>query len=198
MSLGYNVSLKELFENDTKTTTEKYEEFKSYIFRKGYGDRIQELSLFKNFFEYFFLTQKVVFEIEWHQYQDYNDNWLYFDIQNLKVNQYLEISVFELNDSIEEIWDYSFDKFTEENVSDWAKWYEKLNKETQEIRQEIDKIIVFLKALYDSYGAYYLIYLFGRRARVKITKEGIEIDNENIDYLSGDEFDKIINIDNKV
>lgn len=194
MSLFYEKDFLEIIGNKEKSNKERYEEFKKFIFLKGFGDKEQEYSLFQKFFNYFFELESEIFEIEWQQYQDYNDNWLYFDIQSIIINQYLYLSTFGLEENLDEIWEYKFDSDANENIDDWEKWYSELENENKHLRESIDELVIFLKGLYDSYGVYYFIYLFGRRAKVKISKKGIEIDSENIDYLDGDYYDKRIDI----
>lgn len=166
-----------------KTSKEKYEELKYHFRNKGYGDRNEELSFFKEYFSHFFEMQFDVFQVEWQQYQDYNDNWYYYDINELKVNQYLDIHFECFDDKDEKDWKYGFHKagFEDEKSDDSSKFYSKLEKENNHLRNQIDKVFIFLRALYDYYGGYYFIYVFGSRAKITISKEGIIIDNENIE-----------------
>jgi hypothetical protein len=186
MSSNYHKRYQDII-NGSGSNEERYNELKSYLHKKGYGDREQELKFVSGFFSELFNIQNDIFEIQWQQYQDYNDNWLYFDIQELKLNQYLYVnfSGFDFADS--DIWEYEYDRSVThtEKVDDWSKFDQSIQEEHKHLRQHTDNILIFLRALYDYYGRYYFIYLFGRRAKVKITKEGILIDNENVELAGG-------------
>ncbi len=191
MSYSYHKNYLEII-NGQGTIDEKYKELKHYLHRKGYGDQAQELSFITEFFAHFFNQQHDVYEIQWQQYQDYNDNWLYFDIQELVINQYLHVTFGGFDYAELDVWEYGFDSDDLENqsVAQWSVFYNDLSEKHEHLRPNIDKILIFLRALYDYYGRYYFIYLFGRRAKVKISGNGILIDNENVDLEGGKENDE--------
>ncbi len=190
MSYSYHRNYLDII-NSQETVEERFKELKYYLHRKGYGDKTQELSFIKEFFSSFFDHQQEIFEVQWQQYQDYNDNWLYYDIQELVINQYLHISFGGFDYAESDVWKYDFDRdvSTKESISDWTEFYKDLLEKHNYLRPNIDKILIFLRALYDYYGRYYFIYLFGRRAKVKISKKGILIDNENVELGGGKEND---------
>jgi hypothetical protein len=170
----------ELLEDSDKSSSELYKELKYSFRNKGYGNRKEELSFFKEFFSLFFEKQYDVFQVEWVQYQDYNDNWYYYDIQELKINQYLDIHFSGFDDRDENNWDYIFTGSDSGvgDIDDIRKYHAKLEREYKHLRKHVDKLFVFLRCLYDYYGGYYFIYVFGSRAKVSISKDGINIDSD--------------------
>ncbi len=176
-------ALIEMLEDEEKSSQELYEELKYSFRNKVYGNRDEELAFFKTFFSLFYEKQYEVFEIEWLQYQDYNDNWYYFDIKSVRVNQYLDHHFTGFDDADEKAWKYVFMTSLSEitDFDERKKAFAKLEKENQGLRKHIDKVFVFLRALYDYYGSYYFIYVFGDRAKVTISKDGMTIDNENVE-----------------
>lgn len=175
--------LKDMLEDQDKSSQALYEELKYSFRNKIYGNRKEELAFFKTFFSFFFEKQYEVFEVEWQQYQDYNDNWYYFDIKVVKINQYLDLSFSGFDDADESAWKYIFTSSMEnQNWEEKQKLHAQLERENNGLRVHIDKVFVFLRALYDYYGGYYFIYVFGDRAKVTISKNGMTIDNENLDW----------------
>lgn len=183
MAQSIEQALVEILEEEGKSSQVLYEELKYNFRNKVYGNRKEELSFFKTFFSLFFEKQYEIFEVEWQQYQDYNDNWYYFDIKSVKVNQYLNLHFSGFDDADESAWKYIFTSSMEnKNWEEQQKFHAKLERENNGLRVHIDKVFVFLRALYDYYGGYYFIYVFGDRAKVTISKDGMTIDNENLDW----------------
>ncbi|MBP7478097.1 MAG: hypothetical protein KA797_06200 [Chitinophagales bacterium] len=185
---------------DLKTRVDEVIEF---IANKGYGDREQEMEFISTFFQLVFKNHPELTSFEWCQYQDYNDSFLYFDLEYFLVNSKYNIDVygFQMWDE-EEDWMYYFkvEEIHNEtnnnnalNIStiddDWETEREQLQIQTKSIKLATDCILVFLKALYDYYKPYYFIYIFGRRATVCITSLGIEINNTDIKYIDGEKYD---------
>jgi len=172
------------------------EDLKAYYYRfGGYGDQQQELEFIKRFLGQVFKNHPQLEAFEWHQYQDYNDNYMSFDLQSFKVNNNYELSVSGLDWFDETDWNFMFynlnqeEEFCEDKDSefetDWRLWEQydaEIQKKCEPLRAPINLIIGFLKSLYDFYKAYYFIYVFGRRAKVEVTQKGIHIDHHNINY----------------
>lgn len=171
-----------------------------YKYKKGYGDQRQELEFFKHFFHQVFKIYPECIAFEWNQYQDYNDNYLYFDLELCKINYSIEVHTEGFDDlQHDATWDYSFDDETywksKNETIESSKIYDAIQHKYNYLRPVTDIIMAFLKACYDFYKPYYFIYLFGRRANVKITRQGISINAENINYLNGDYHDKQLIVD---
>lgn len=174
------------------------------LLQKGFGDREQELEFISKFLKKVFNNYHQLESFSFTQYQDYNDNYLEFTLENFYVNVKYHIEVYGLHFSnIDEDWSYRFSceenwerliennkKLSEEDWLNWERSEEELQKQLAPIKKATDCILVFLKALYDYYKPYYFIYVFGRRATVTITKQGIEINNNEINYIDGDSWDK--------
>lgn len=180
MSISLIESCVKLIDETDKSSQERYDELRYYFRNKGFGDRNEEMGFFRDFFSHFFKSQFKVFEVEWQQFEDYNDNWYYYDIKEVKINQYLNLWFTGFDDTGEEAWKYTFNQIGFKGERN-REYFAKLEKENNELRSHIDKVFIFLRALYDHYGGYYFIYVFGTRAKVKVTGSGIEIENEFID-----------------
>jgi hypothetical protein len=174
------------------------------LVHKGFGDNHQELKFISLFLQKVFSTYHQLESFTWSQYQDYNDNYLEFNLENFYVNKIYEMEAYGFNSwDTDEEWMYFFDcqeKFNSmigenENCTDeyWdnlRKYHSELQVELAPVKKATDCILVFFKALLEYYKPYYFIYVFGRRATVVVTKQGITIDNINIDYIDGDSWDK--------
>lgn len=163
---------------------------------KGFGDREQELSYLANFFKKVFENYTELKSFQWSQYQDFDDNYLYFEITNYQINDRYVIDIYSFNNWPRSNWNFSFnllDENKEQNIEKFEKRFKKLQKELHHLKQPIIILIFFLKSLYDFYGPYYYIYVFGRRATVKITGKGINIKTDKAYSIKGDKFDKIFN-----
>ncbi|MFS4483375.1 hypothetical protein ACKGJY_10175 [Hyunsoonleella sp. 2307UL5-6] len=173
------------------------EDLKAYYYHfGGYGDQHQELEFIKRFFQQVFKNYPQLEALEWHQYQDYNDNYMCFDLHSFLVNKKFYFMLGGLDWFDIEDWKFSFMGLQEDNhkfwegkdntsVKDWETWKEKeaaIQLKCTPLIEPLNLIIAFLKSLYDFYKPYYFIYVFGRRAKVEITKKGIRIDTENIYY----------------
>lgn len=170
-------SIFEIFEESDLSPKDTTEEIQVLFKNKGYGNRTEELSFLKNFFSRFFEVQYHVFQIDWNQYQDYNDNWYYYDLHDVKINQYINAFYFSF-DNEDESWNYHLDI---PDSGDKSKNNDKLKRELKILRNQIDKVFCLLKALDEYYGGYYFIYVFGSRAKISISKDGISIDKEDIE-----------------
>lgn len=187
----------------------RVERMKSCLLHKGFGDKEQELFFISEFFKHVFKKHSALISIEWSQYQDYNDEYLHFDLESYRVNEKYDMDVFGFdwwND--DQNWEYRFedetiwDSFTKDkkmhDKSEWEEWdkvYQELQEQLKPVKLATDCILSFLKVLYDYYKPYYFIYVFGRRARVKVTKDGIEISNIDVNYINGDSYDSEFKIE---
>jgi hypothetical protein len=192
--------------NQSLLPKEKITELSVYLGSKGYGDNKQELQFISDFFKTIFSNHDVINSFEWCQYQDWSDQGLHFDLETYKINDNLSID--ETFMGFENAPNYTFDpnidldyRFSNRDYDDlelpdteagWQKFtdfYDVFHKETAPLKVVVDYILIFLKSLYEHHRPYYFIYLFGRRAKVRITRAGIEIINNEIDYWNGSQFD---------
>jgi|GEM_PF-2988060 len=188
--------------NATLVPEDRVAELIWHLQKKGYGDREQELGYISSFFREVFARFPVLTSFEWNQYQDYNDEYYAFDLEAIKANDQYDVDVGGFNWFREEDWNYGFDwnnAWEQRQVPDakpryqqdgYFEAWEQLQQDLAPLKSATDVIVVFLKALYDHYRPYYFIYVFGRRARVRITRAGLAIDNRNIDYVDGDQDDR--------
>ncbi|HPH99775.1 MAG TPA: hypothetical protein PK772_05565 [Chitinophagaceae bacterium] len=188
----------EIFEiaNNTKFSLQERVQKLIYYYQvnRGYGDRESELDFFKHFFQQIYNQYPRFLSIEWYQYQVYNDNYLFFDLNNLRINQCIDPGInFDFWDD-EEDYNYEFcdaEFYLDGNNRDIIKLINTTQAKYSYLRPATDAILVFLKACYDFYKPFYFIYLFGRRAHVQITQEGISTNAEDIKYDNGNSYDKM-------
>lgn len=194
----------EIAENESMLPHQRVDALSEFFGHRGYGDRSQELQFVGVFFQQVFNKYPQLLSFEWKQYQDWKDQGLLFDLTDYKINENYNFGYYvgfenapnytiydnqvKLNYELRsQTLDDEFDDFfmsTNEQerangIEDYNRKYEELQTSLAPIRKPIDIILIFLKALYEHHRPYYFIYLFGRRALVKVTGVGITIENED-------------------
>lgn len=192
--------------NKSLSPKDRIIEMSVFLGDRGYGDHKQELQFISDFFKTIFSNHDVIYLFEWNQYQDWSDQGLHFDLESYKINDNLTINetFMGFNDApnytfnVDIDLDYRFsnrdhdDLDIPDNETGWKKFeefFDIFHKETVPLKVIVDYILIFLKSLYEHHRPYYFIYLFGRRAKVRITRAGIEINNNEIDYSDGSHYD---------
>jgi len=197
--------------NNSHLPSDRVLQMSVYLGDKGYGDNFQELQFISDFFKTIFLNHKVLHSFEWCQYQDWSDQGLYFDLKSYIINENLTINHnfygfenapnynFNSNFNL----DYNFLNSEHDNIElpdneiGWERYkefFDNYQKSLEPLKLVVDYILIFLKSLYEHHRPYYFIYLFGRRSKVRITRSGIEIFNNEVNYLDGNSYDNKFNI----
>jgi hypothetical protein len=181
-------------------------EMSYFLGDKGYGDNKQELQFIASFFKTIFQNHNELESFEWSQYQDWDDQGLYFDLQSYIINDKLTIGEsfmgfedapsYTFNPEINLNYGFSSKEHddiefpdTESGWEKYAEFFDNFQEQLAPTKVVVDYVLIFLKSLYEHHRPYYFIYLFGRRARVKITRLGVEITHNDIDYSDGDSYD---------
>lgn len=192
--------------NNSLSPKDRILKMSDYLGNKGYGDYKQELQFISDFFKTIFTKHEEIKSFEWSQYQDWSDQGLHFDLESYKINE--KLTIYETFMGFENAPDYTFNPDinlnyffnnidfedielpeTEEGWNEYSLFYDNFHKSTESIKVVVDYILIYLKSLYEHHRPYYFIYLFGRRGKVKITRTGIEINNDEINYYNGSSYD---------
>jgi hypothetical protein len=114
---------------------------------------------------------------QWKQLQDYNDEYMVFDLDSFVVNEASTISIYGFNWLYDDSWDFVLFDVNEEDslIVHKLRSNFSINELITPLREPVMAIIIFLKAHYDLYKPYYFIYLFGFRSVVHISSKGITI-----------------------
>lgn len=157
-------------------------------------DRTAETMFFGEFIQEIFKKHEHVESFSWRQTQDFNDNWHYFDLQNLSINDFevqydagfdwygRDAENFTIIDQYD-----NFSNPPYELVSGLEAEFEG-KKSSEEIRAfaadlfssfyqpPFDIFQVFLQSLHRAYHANYFIDLFGWCSSVYINRDGIRLE----------------------
>jgi hypothetical protein len=152
---------------------------------------VQHEQLFiKEVVQYFMEQSKVVHSIQWHHCNDYNDNFSYFDFEDFTINDYVSCgysfftncgwSLNSIAASDKFDWNFELDNHTEEEKlnmadADYGEKADAIRNSLKIYRPQTTAFFIFFKALFDHYGYFYYIYVFGRRATILINNDEMQI-----------------------
>lgn len=192
-----------IISDNSISLSERIEKMSVYLGNKGYGDLNQEIRFISDFFKFIFSKYDLIHSFQWSQYQDYSDQGHHFDFESIKINEIFDIDFSGFEDApnykFNPNLDLSYSFYTKELNSSiyfekigsdrYRELFEELQTDNIKLKAIINYILIFFKSIYEHHRPYYFIYLFGRRAKVKISRMGIEINNDEIDYSDGKESD---------
>ncbi len=162
-------------------------------------------------FRYFFAHNPLIESMQWEQGSYFNDNFCFYDLEDLRFNKVFGYSYngftadgWSINSKLSkdqfnwnfEIYDEDAvevieNKYFDDNEKYNDTWYNlevaALHKTGELYKNWITYITIFLKALYNHYGYYYYIYLFGREAKIHVNIERISIERTQPNLLSWEE-----------
>ncbi|MCU0328502.1 MAG: hypothetical protein MUE53_05880 [Chitinophagales bacterium] len=198
--------------------TKFIQEQNSGIHFKGYGTPELEMKFLHQVFLYIRSHHPDFKSISWMQSNNYNDNYIHFELACFEVNECLNINS-DINfnfvyDPTEELSsDISFDVYGGDNpefkaylklkninfdykdlsLNFYNEFKDYLNKKNAHLTTPCLKFLVFLKNLELNFGMYFFLYTFGNGSKVLIDENGIKITKLNLNDVEGISLDEGIN-----
>lgn len=179
----------------TLSLERRIEKLSFYIKRDKYKAKEKEIISIKDFFIQVFNKYPSIITFSWH---NINCNEIFStELDRFLINNEIEIigetPLEKLNFGLwknKKSIDFTFfsNEYNFYNPNDFKLWLKVTPEEwkkhqtiiqdnLQSLKEPVNAIIVFLTSLYNLFGAYYFIHLFGLKKVVQISKNGISITN---------------------
>ena len=200
-----------LLENPPKDIGEQIENAKNIFLRKGYGTPELELKFLHNIFLRIQSEHPGFQSFAWTQYNDFNDNCFYFNIEDFIVNHNLyvsteidydykfypknaidlrmDISAIDYDQDLAEMrqlktFDFDLDG-PYNQIKSINAYMEYAKIKYQHLEVPCQKMLVLLKLLEINCSIYYFLYTLGNGVKVSFDAEGVTVTKLQANQMGG-------------